>query len=209
MSQILINDNSVHTNIIISDVYKLFLVENVVQYSLMDFKTFKIETCETKNKDIQYYFVIDLTYHDAFAHWVYESAIYLPIFYKIKEKYSNVKLLLKGHKEYKMLFVKFFNISENDVKYDSEIKTANVCLFPSPISALNDKSVLTDNYMNIVSNFVNIFLNSFYSNDFCYDYIILPRQTKENYNNNNRTYDMDSVFKSIENTTTNYFVLDP
>jgi hypothetical protein len=199
----ILNNNTVHEHYTIDGVYKVFIVENVMNYRLIDFNTHHIDVCETKEDPLEYYFVIDLLFHDAFAHWVYESAIYLPIFSKLKEIYPNIKILLKEKKQFKLLFLKFFNITEDNIVYD--IHPNNKCLFPSPISPLNDNNI-TDNYKEIIVKFITIFSK-------CrnvqpkYDYIILPRQSKENYKHNDRTYDMNVIYDAVSSITNNYTIL--
>jgi hypothetical protein len=199
-----INDNTSHEHITIDDIYKIFIIENVTHYSLIDFHTHRIEVCEKKEESLEYYFVIDLLYDDAFGHWVYESAIYLPIFEKLKELYPTIKIVLKEKKQFKSLFLKFFDIMETDVVYD--MQPNNVCLFPSPISSLNDNHNMTDVYKQIIVKFITFF-SKYRMESHLYDYVILPRQIKENYKNNDRTYDMSVVYDVINSITTKYNTL--
>jgi hypothetical protein len=199
-----INDNTDHEHHMINDIYKIFIIEHVIHYSLIDFNTHQIEVGEKKEESLEYYFVIDLLFHDAFAHWVYESAIYLPIFSKLKEMYPTLKIVLKERKQFKLLFLKFFDIMETDVVY--EMKSDNVCFFPSPISALNDNHNMTDIYQQIIVRFITCF-SQYRIDSRLYDYIILPRQIKENYKNNDRTYDMNAIYNAINNTTKKYNIL--
>jgi hypothetical protein len=189
----------------INDIYKIFIIENVIHYSLIDFNTYEIEVCEKKEDLQEYYFVIDLTFHDAFAHWVYESAIYLPIFSKLKKIYPTLKIVLKEKKQFKLLFLKFFDIMEIDIMYDADIQPNNVCLFPSPISALNDNNI-TDNYKQIILKFITMFSQSSVIQP-TYDYIILPRQSKENYKHNDRLYNMNVLYDAVSSITNNYTIL--
>jgi len=201
-----INDTTVHEHHMIDDIYKIFIIENVIHYSLIDFNTHEIEVCEKKEDLQEYYFVIDLTFHDAFAHWVYESAIYLPIFSKLKKLYPTLKVVLKEKKQFKLLFLKFFGIMETDIIYDVDMKPNNICLFPSPISALNDNHTMTDNYKQIILQFIMVFSQCRVEPQ-QYDYIILPRQTKENYKHNDRIYDMNAIYEAINSTTKKYSIL--
>jgi len=208
-----IDDKSTYTHIIIDDIYKLFIIENVMNYSLINFDTHRIETCEktddiVKSNKVEYYFAIDLLFDDAFGHWVYESAIYLPIYNKLKDKYPNIKILLKEKKTYKLFFLNFFNIMERDIVYNNEINSNNVCIFPSPISPLNNNSNFTDIYKSILYNFCTIFSN--YQKciePYQYDYVILPRQNKENYKGNDREYNLESVYESISTITNKYYII--
>ena len=203
-----INDTSVHNNVIIDDVYKLYIVENVTGYKLIDYNTHVIDISTNSISGApNYYFVIDFPYDDAFGHWVFESAIYLPIFNKLKESYSNIKLLLKSRKQYKKIFINFFNINESDVVYDNAIGSNNICLFPSPISSLNDKS-LPENFKIITQKFVSMFHSFSVTIPNTYDYVVLPRQIKENYQPCDRKYDFSFVYNALNEKKLNYFILN-
>lgn len=203
-----ITNDSVYEHHVIDDIYKVFVIENVKQYSFVNFNTHRIEVSENKEQPSDYYFAIDLLCHDAFAHWVYESAIYLPIFTKLKEIYPTLKILLKEKKTYKLLFLIFFNITEEDVIYDANMHPNNICLFPSPISSLNHNPTCTYIYKQIIIQFIMIFSKWNASRkSVIYDYIILPRQKKENYTGNDRIYDMEVIYDAIKSITHNYSIL--
>ena len=211
----LIGDASDHTSFVIGDIYKLYVVENVDRYSLLDFTTHKIEVKPTLIPDVDtsYYLVIDFdTSHEAFAHWVYESAIYLPIFGQLKQevRYKNIKILLNGRKRFKTLFLNFFNIPESDVCYSIDSGSNNTCIFPSPISALNDNSLFSDRYMQIIDRFIGIFHNYVTAPmlEPLYEYIVLPRQVLENFVSNDRTYNMDFVYEIIRAESKSYCILN-
>ena len=95
-----------------------------------------------------YYFIADTLYDEAFGHWVLETGIYLPLFITLKKTYPNLKLVLRSKRMFKKLFCDFFGIK--DVVYSLEPN--NVCFFPSPISALNDKSISNLYYKAIEKN---------------------------------------------------------
>jgi hypothetical protein len=203
-----IDDTSAHNHFYIDDYYKLYVIENVINYDLINYNTHSISTCPSPDvKEIQYYLVVDLLHHDAFSHWVYESAIYLPLFRRLKDLYSNIKVVLKGKKTYKLLFLDFFNISPDDVVY-KDISANNVCFFPSPISAQNDNAYFTENYRQIIYKFISIFHQYKTENTTMYDSVVLPRQTKENYLNNNKTYDMSSIYKGLNDKNANYKIIN-
>jgi hypothetical protein len=203
-----LDDNS-NYNHIFFDETKLFIVENVSEYSLEKFDTHKIITnTQTSTNIVSYYFVIDLLYNEAFAHWVYESAIYLPLFNALKSSYPNIKLLLKTHKTFKRLFTDFLGIQASDVIYDIDITPVNICIFPSPISALNDKSI-TGTYQRLVDNFACLFANLTpirIGNK--NDYVVLPRQKKENYNANDRVYDVSVIYNILKYNNKTFNVVE-
>jgi len=198
---IYLHDDSVHPHILLDDVYKLHLVENVNSYTITtDYTNRFIEfsSYDSDGSDKKYYFVIDLVHHDAFGHWVYESAIYLPLFSRLQELYPGIRLLLKGRKRYKTMFLDFFNIDEVDVCYSIDTGYYNLCIFPSLISALNDNRFFTDNYKRIFMNFMHIFRDyeSSPPPTMSYARVIMPRQSFENYKNNDRSYPiMDDIIR--------------
>lgn len=209
----LISDASDHPSFMIGDIYKLYIVENVDSYSLLDFTTHKIELrAPVDNKpDASYYFVIDIGSHEAFAHWVYESAIYLPIFGCLKniEKYENIKILLNGRKRFKTLFLNFLNINESDVCYSIDSESNNVCIFPSPISILNDNSLFSDNYTQIIDRFIDIFHNYVTPVvELQYEYTVLPRQVLENFVSNDRTYNLEFIYDFLRTNSKTYCILN-
>jgi hypothetical protein len=124
----------------IDDTYKVYEVENVSGYIYANFNSWELEVNDILNDTIvpdNYYFIADTLYYEAFGHWVLETGIYLPLFITLKKTYPNLKLVLRSKRMFKKLFCDFFGIK--DVVYSLEAN--NVCFFPSPISALNDKSI--------------------------------------------------------------------
>jgi hypothetical protein len=213
-----ISQHSEWHNSIVDNDYKLFIVKNVVGYSFVDYNIHKIEyisnkdNIENTDQDIEYYFIIDILYDDAFAHWVYESAIYLPIFHLLKNKYPNLKLVLKQKKDYKLLFTDYFEIPQSDIIYNCDMKENNYSLFPSPISSLNFKSIdAFTEYTKIFEKFVAHFIqedDDCESNNVIYDYVIMPRQKKENYYGNERSYDFDPIYEKVRNRTEKYKIFN-
>ena len=201
-----LNDDSIHNHIIIDDLYKLFIIKNVTKYLLCNYNTHEINVSDIPMTNPLYYFVIDLLYNDTFGHWVYESAMYLHVFHKLKDMYPTIKLLLKTRKNFKSLFLNFFDINETDVVYDDNMNTNNVCFFPSPIASLNDNRI-SEKYEMQLENFVRIFSDYQTINKERIDYVIMPRQTKENYFGNDRSYNMDFVYDVLNRDCKRYFVL--
>lgn len=145
-------------------------------------------------------------YLNQFGHWVFESAVYLPLFHVLKTKYSNLKLVLKEKKKFKEMFCNFFFINNEDVLYEIPEKN-NVCLFPSPISPLNN-NIYNDRCKKILERFIKIFNEYVCINDKNYDCVVMPRQSLENYGPNDRTYDFNWVYKNLEDNFINYDMLN-
>ena len=197
-----ITDNE--NDVVNEDIYSYKIIKNVVKVT----PSFNKWTMETNQiypyHDSSYYFIIDTLLHDAFAHWVFESAIYLPLLLLLKEKYyPNLKLYISGKKIYKSLFFDFFQIKETDVT--CEFNLENSCIFPIPISSLNIKSI-TESYVKQVERFINLLYSNTVSSSKTINTIFLPRQTKEVYLPNNRVYNTTNISEIISLDEKNYIL---
>lgn len=187
------------------DIYKYITINNVINYKCENFSKWIINNNNENNiiKDnVQYYLIIDLPQNEAFAHWVYESAIYLPLFINLKKQYPNIKLHFKTMKDYKRLFCTYFNIVEDDITLD--LKVDNVCIFPLPISCLNNIELTTD-YKILVNNFISN-LNIIKENNKEYNILLSPRGNKENLIANDRICNVDDIINNITNNSNNYIL---
>jgi hypothetical protein len=111
---------------------------------------------------------VDSPHNESFGHWVFESAIFLP-----EIKNSNMKVILSNKKTYKLLFCNYFGFGENDIEYHNLIR--------QPILTLMDKPPSW--YPSKLSSFCARFSSSVVPD---VDFVLLPRQTKENYVPNDR-----------------------
>ena len=178
---------------IIDDTYKVYEVENVSGYIYANFNSWELEVNDILNDTIvpdNYYFIADTLYDEAFGHWVLETGIYLPLFITLKKTYPNLKLVLRSKRIFKKLFCDFFGIK--DVVYSLEPN--NVCFFPSPISALNDKSI-SDEFKKQTRIFRNYFTPT---STVEHEFVILPRQIKENYAPNDRKISFQNLINYLD-----------
>ena len=177
---------------IIDDTYKVYEVENVSGYIYANFNSWELEVNDILNDTIvpdNYYFIADTLYDEAFGHWVLETGIYLPLFITLKKTYPNLKLVLRSKRMFKKLFCDFFGIK--DVVYSLEPN--NGCFFPSPISALNDKSI-SDEFKKQTRIFRNYFTPT---STVEHEFVILPRQIKENYAPNDRKISFQNLINYL------------
>jgi hypothetical protein len=182
-------------NILTEDIYQYCEVKNVSNIK-SQYNKYIIEFDENNsNEDISYYFNLDTLHHDAFAHWVFESAIYLPLFIKLKTKYPSLKIYSTEFKNYKKLFYNYFDVNENDIVYN--LQNSNVCIFPLPISSLNI-NILDNNWRLHIDYFITKINLSCTNNKHTHQ-IFLPRQNKENYKNNDRSYNTIDIINHIQN----------
>jgi hypothetical protein len=169
------------------DNYKLFTIEQISSYSYENFISWN---CILNKEDViqNYYFIIDTISDEAFGHWIFESAIYLPVFKELQKIYPNIKLVLKTKKTFKTLFCSFFNIEPIYT-----LETNNLCIFPTPLSALNDKHI-TQEWKQYVYNFRSYFQKE---TEIRYENIVMPRQVKENFAPNDRQYNFGNLIKQL------------
>jgi len=176
------------------DIYKIYHVKNVISYSLCGntYNRWNIETATQSTEAGHMYLILDTFYHEAFSHWVFESGVYLELFNRLRKLYP-IKLVLKARRTYKSLFCKFFHIEEDDIVYD--IQPGNTCIFPSPISAMNDRTI-SEQYTKQLIRFYDSFA-PYRTGPKSIDILLLPRQVKENYKGNDRTYCVNELLAYV------------
>ncbi len=179
--------NSTSFNFEIDD-YKINMYENVKQYKYKHcIPELEIDFSEIiLNNDKEQYYVFDCPGQTAFAHWIYESFIFIPIFIKIKSLYPNIKILTSNTKKYVYNFFNFYNINNEII---NEIRnTNNICFF-SPIFSLNDANINIPMFINHIDLFTTFINNNINKNNINNkeSLLFLPRNNKENYINNDRT----------------------
>ena len=178
-------------------IYKFKIATNVIEYSYVDYDKWRINTApsDIKEGDSNHYLIIDTLHNDAFIHWAYESAIYLPLFKELKQLYPKIRLHLKAQKQYKRMICEHFKINSDDVVL--ELSPNNTCIFPLPISSLN-KNTICDDYKEQLNAFCK-YIRSTVSNasEKTVSILLMPRQTKENYVGNNRRYNIEDISSKV------------
>ena len=218
--QVFITDETDKTNFIdieiVSNIYKIYKLNNVKSYEYMisDYKTWNIhlhtpqQTQSLLHNPEEFYFILETALaKDAFGHWVFEASIYIPSYLTLKQKYPSLKLVLSIPKTFKKLFCDYFGIPQEDIVYfylNEEITASNLCFFPSPIVAQNIPQI-HPYYPILLNNFFDIF-NYTESSPSC-DWLILPRQTKENYKGNDRSVPLLQIIDFFEQKNINHRVL--
>jgi hypothetical protein len=163
-------------------------------------KTYKFYN-DSINNDPEIFLIIDCPYHMAFAHWIYESAIFLQYF-----KYFNGACLLLNanpHRDYKLLFCKLFGINKirwlDNKSENNDIPANNICIISRNFT-LNDKSrANSENHacLTLYKTIVLNFRNHIVANKFDYvkdnDHLFLPRNSTQNYAGNDRTVDYTHI----------------
>jgi hypothetical protein len=158
---------------------------NVKEINWKNYDCFEIERHNTDKLSTSTILVIDCFWDDAFAHWVFESAIFLPFF-------NQDFIYLRKSRTYKTLFCKFFKID----KIIYELPEANICMIPTMLplyTSLNVKDC-PPIYKYLVDNLFSKFKGEY---PILYDYVIMPRQTKENYKGNDKKVDLVKIISRL------------
>jgi hypothetical protein len=171
------------------------------------------------NSTIYYY--LETPFHSAFAHWVYECAIY----YLDLPKDANVIVIKNPERKYKSLFLTAMNIRPEQIYYieeeTSEFPSPNKC-FISQKTCWNDqgRTHITE-YRECVLKFLDYFNKktreyTMEKNNLqgdskeCWDKTIeilfLPRNTIQNYACNDRIVDYKPIMEKLKGK--NYLVYD-
>ena len=149
-----------------------------------------------------YYFYIEAKYPDAFAHWMYESSIYLYLYIKLKEIYPTLKIYTKIKRRYKDVTYRAFNIKESDISYTIE-NTNNIVLFPSYLTFFT--TTINDNHRLYLMNFRN-YLTEVDAIKKDISILYFPRGKLENYKGNDRTILNQDNIENLVKTYPNSYV---
>ena len=177
------------------DEVNIYNLKNVISYKYYNKGYSIISDNNIVNSEHQYFLFEISAQHgqEAFAHWIIEGAILIPIFKKIKCIYSNIKLHLHICKQFKTLFLNYFNINENDISYTLEPN--NECFIAEPFTFFDNKSDCSLHFSYVVNFFNSIRPEILPEKDI--DILFLPRQTKENFIGNNRIHNTKQLEDAI------------
>lgn len=183
-----------------AELVPLYKIPHVVKYHYASPGVVLLECGGTvPGEDTAAALMIDTLYDDAFGHWVYESAIYLPMFRRLKTtRYPDLKLHSKRRRRYKTLFYDFFGISEVDIVYgEGENTTA---IIPLPISAWNDKEPVSETYKHYVDEFFQVFCGVIDTIPKSVSVLLSPRAKQENYAGNDRPIDVTEIERRLRSS---------
>lgn len=164
-------------------IYQINNVESVGVYAHQNYGWSICSSNEHSGLVTDYYFCIDGIYHEAWSHWVEESAIYLPLFMHLRKLYPQLKIYSFGKKGYKNAMYKAFNIKDEDIVYTiSNIK--NIFLFPYYISLGDHRNpFLFFKHLKIFYNYISSRCSAVEKD---IEILYLPRGSKENCRENDR-----------------------
>ena len=165
--------------------YNVFTVSNVrkIYIESLNQHGWTVEYSENGSlKPIEYYFYFDCEQCDAFGHWIFESAYYLPLFKELKLQYPHLKLLSYKKKNFMISIYKAFEISEGDCVNDI-LSNSNKVFFPefSTLAIHHTREL----YAKHITRFYNEITNNMTLTK-SIPVLYLPRGTAENFVPNDR-----------------------
>jgi len=187
--------------------YYIFEKHNVLQIGVQPRENYGWDIAYTEaphEEPTDSFFCIDGIYHEAWAHWVEESAIYLPLYLKLKNRFSSLKLFSFGKKGYKSAMYRAFSIPEEDVVYELPTKP-NRCFFPYYISLGDHRRPFS--FLNHMKVFYSWIVQRCGPCEKDIDILYLPRGSKENCKQNDRQIPVQSELISIFSEHPNVTIL--
>lgn len=144
-----------------------------------------------------YYFILDTS--TAFAHWIYESFIFISELIELNKTNNNIKILTKNNKKYVKSFLKFFNINNEIV---NTIDNYNNITYAPLFMSLNftHKDPKIDNYFNYhLDYYINYITNNIINISSINKCVFLPRNDHENFVHNEKFNNIDKIKEIIIN----------
>ncbi len=174
------------------------VAHNVIDYEFYDFNSWKIRALSPTYENgikglsptsVPIFIVIDTKFHEAFGHWFFESAIWLPTIKVILDQFPSAKIHLKESKGYKTKILNYFDISADRIsnKIDGP---SNLCIFINPCTSLNDSSE-NNRFKDLLYSFSKYFHQTTTSKKI--DFLLMPRQKRENFVANDRQVNTDDL----------------
>jgi hypothetical protein len=153
-----------------------------------------ITTMPSTLDSMQQYYILDTVNQNAFSHWVYESAVFIPEYIELLKKYPRCKIAILEERAYKRLFFKYYSVPLDNICLFKDISDNNTCFFHQYIS-LNDPNIPKRFQMNIL-HYKELFSSIPHTKNI--PFLYLPRGTKENLTgSNNRKYNVQPMLKEI------------
>lgn len=183
------------------------VAHNVSDYEFYNFNSWKIHALSPNYENgitglsqvtAPIYIIIDTKFHDAFGHWFFESAIWLPKIKAILDQFPSAKIHLKGIKGYKNQILSDFDITQDRLTTDLKANI-NCCVCFNPCTSLND-SRENARFKELLNDFSKIICRSTPSKTI--NYLLMPRQKKGNYASNDRqvnTDDLEMILREMPN----------
>jgi hypothetical protein len=136
-------------------------------------------------QEISYFFLLDTEYNFAFSHWVFESAVFIPLFLKLRNtEFPNLRLVIHEQRKYKDLFFRRLGVDPSWVVEEKDMTIPNRCITPDTDTFNNNNANITRFLEHLSLLKQALAIPSVLST---VPILYLPRQKLENYVPNDRT----------------------
>jgi capsular polysaccharide biosynthesis protein len=195
MTEKIVGTNEGTPNFYIDEIYPIYIV-NSVENIEPTYVSWNVTV--NNNISTDYYYCIDTINDEAFGHWVYESALYLVIYNKLKLIYPNIKIYIFSKRNFKISYFKAFDISIDDIVYS--LPKNNIVLFNNYITLSTlDSFNMEDKYNLYLENYYNYLINKSKPITHQYDVVYFPRGKLENFKGNDRiVFNQESIIGLVE-----------
>lgn len=160
---------------------------------------FSFTSAQSPNKSV--FLFVETVNHDAAAHWVFESCVFLVSFEMLQKKYPDIKLYIKEPKTYKTKFCDFFG-----VPFVTSLVPGCTVVVPVPKTMMLIKTV-SESFRRIIDNFWDHF-EKYRSLQPKIRVLIMPRGKLENCKPNDRVIQFDKIFQLLADCQEPYMTLN-
>lgn len=211
---------------IIIDNEKFKIYENIKQYWYClrkdEFNFIYYDNNIVDNKEKTYILLFENVYQGAFAHWFFDSAIFLQYYNSLNKMFDGklkIFTINKPERKYKQLLFKFFNIPKENIIYCDEELTHihrlsrdnkwmsdknitlpenNICI-TCPIINLNNVKFDKTIYKYRIYKFKELFYKKINKKLPSIEYLFFPRNIVQNLSINDRKINYDKVYAILKN----------
>jgi len=181
-----------------------------------------VKTNERTQDNKTYILLFENVYQGAFAHWFFDSAIFLQYYHKLNEKFNGklkIFTINNPERKYKKMLFDFFDIPKENILYchkelthihrlsrdnkwmsekNITLPENNICI-TCPIINLNNVNFDKTNYKNRIYKFKELFYKKIDKNLPTIENLFFPRNKAQNLSVNNRKINYDRVYNTLKN----------
>ena len=143
----------------------------------------------------------DTCSQNAVGHFFLETCVYLLVFQKLKQRFPNIKLYSEGKRKFKQILCDYFDTPCVDTYTEGCSIVA-----PPPRTNLHIQGY-DDEYIHILDSFYAHF-SKFSNVPILTKYLVMPRQSKENYAINDRKVEFGDIYSAFETAGVKYELLE-
>jgi hypothetical protein len=165
--------------------HSLYKYDNVINYNFDWYQKQLLVNTEHNVSEIlndkSFYFIFDSAGNDALAHFIFESFIFIDIFFEVNKLYKNIKIVTKNKKQYFKNILKLFKITNNVVDY---IDASNNYCFIHPIISISHEDIDLQLFEMYLTKYIEKIQKFQVPYEFQCNILFFPRNKKDNFSYN-------------------------